>query len=162
MDVTVIGTGYVGLVVGSCLAEAGNYVTCADIDEEKIARLNSGEVPIYEPGLDRLISHNLAEGRLRFTTDPAEGIRKADAIFVAVGTPPGEDGSANLDFVREAARTIGDHLKPHAVIIMKSTVPVGTSEKVRRWVEEELDQRILLSVRYTDAAWRVVEVWISP
>jgi len=131
MEVTVIGTGYVGLVVGSCLAEAGNQVTCADIDEEKIARLNSGEVPIYEPGLDRLISHNLAEGRLRFTTDSAEGIRKADAIFVAVGTPPGDDGSANLDFVREAARTIGDNLKPETVVIMKSTVPVGTSEVVR-------------------------------
>ncbi len=131
MEVTVIGTGYVGLVVGSCLAEAGNQVTCADIDEEKIARLNSGEVPIYEPGLDRLISHNLAEGRLRFTTDSAEGIRTADAIFVAVGTPPGHDGAANLDYVRDAARTIGDNLRPEAVVIMKSTVPVGTSEVVR-------------------------------
>jgi len=131
MVVTVIGTGYVGLVVGSCLAEAGNHVTCADIDEEKIAKLNSGEVPIYEPGLDRLISHNLAEGRIVFTTEPAEGIRKSDVIFIAVGTPPGEDGSANLEYVRSAARTIGDHLRSDTVVVMKSTVPVGTSEIVR-------------------------------
>ena len=141
MVVTVIGTGYVGLVVGSCLAEAGNHVTCADIDEAKIAQLNSGEVPIYEPGLDRLISHNLAEGRIVFTKDPAEGIRKSDVIFIAVGTPPGEDGSANLDYVRSAARTIGDHLKPDAVLIMKSTVPVGTSEVVREEVSSRTDAR---------------------
>lgn len=139
MDVTVIGTGYVGLVVGSCLAEAGNHVTCADIDEQKIARLNSGEVPIYEPGLDRLISHNLSAGRLRFTTDAREGIPSAEAIFIAVGTPPGADGSANLDFVREAARTIGDHIQPHAVVIMKSTVPVGTSEIVRAEIRSRTD-----------------------
>jgi len=141
MVVTVIGTGYVGLVVGSCLAEAGNHVTCADIDGDKIARLNSGEVPIYEPGLDRLISHNLAEGRIVFTTDAAEGIRRSDVIFIAVGTPPEEDGSANLEYVREAARTIGDNLKPDAVVIMKSTVPVGTSEIVRREIASRTDAR---------------------
>ena len=139
MEVTVIGSGYVGLVVGSCLAEAGNRVTCADVDEEKIRRLNSGEVPIYEPGLDRLISHNLAAGRLRFTIDPSEGIRAADVIFVAVGTPPGEDGSANLGFVREAARTVGEHLRPHTVVVMKSTVPVGTSEIVRAEIRSQTD-----------------------
>lgn len=131
MEVTVIGTGYVGLVVGSCLAEGGNRVTCADIDADKIAQLNSGEISIYEPGLDRLVSHNLSSGRLRFTTDVGEGVRTADAIFIAVGTPPGEDGSANLSFVLEAARTIGDHIRPNTVVIMKSTVPVGTSELVR-------------------------------
>ena len=131
MEVTVIGTGYVGLVVGSCLAEGWNRVTCTDIDAGKIARLNSGEVSIYEPGLDRLVSHNLAAGRLRFTTDVGEGIRTADAIFIAVGTPLGEDGSANLAFVLEAARAIGDHIRPNTVVIMKSTVPVGTSEVVR-------------------------------
>ncbi|MDX1395964.1 MAG: UDP-glucose/GDP-mannose dehydrogenase family protein [Gemmatimonadota bacterium] len=141
MVVTVIGTGYVGLVVGSCLAEAGNHVTCADIDESKIARLNSGEVPIYEPGLDRLISHNLAEGRIVFTTDAAEGLRKADVVFIAVGTPPGEDGAANLDYVREAARTIGDHIRQDAVVIMKSTVPVGTSEVVREEIAGRTDVR---------------------
>lgn len=139
MEVTVIGTGYVGLVVGSCLAEAGNRVTCADIDEDKIARLSEGEVPIYEPGLDRLLKHNLAEGRLSFTTDAAEGVRLADAIFIAVGTPPGDDGSANLEQVRAAARTIGGHIRPGAVVIMKSTVPVGTSEIVRSEVAGQTD-----------------------
>ena len=139
MQVTIIGTGYVGLVVGSCLAEAGNHVVCADIDEEKIARLTAGEVPIYEPGLGRLLKHNLAEGRLRFTTDAAEGITLADVIFIAVGTPPGEDGSANLDHVRTASRTIGDHIRAGAVVIMKSTVPVGTSEVVRNEVASRTD-----------------------
>ena len=139
MEVTVIGTGYVGLVVGSCLAEAGNRVTCADIDEDKIRRLNEGEVPIYEPGLDRLLKHNLAEGRLCFTTDTAEGVRVADVIFIAVGTPPGDDGSANLEYVRAAARTIGDHIRPDAVVVMKSTVPVGTSGIVREEVASRTD-----------------------
>ncbi|MFV1985922.1 MAG: UDP-glucose/GDP-mannose dehydrogenase family protein [Gemmatimonadota bacterium] len=141
MVVTVVGTGYVGLVVGSCLAEAGNHVTCADIDESKIVLLNSGEVPIYEPGLDRLISHNLAEGRIVFTTDSAEGIRKADVVFIAVGTPPGEDGSANLEYVREAARTIGDHIRADTVVVMKSTVPVGTSEIVRAEISDRTEVR---------------------
>jgi UDPglucose 6-dehydrogenase len=141
MVVTVIGTGYVGLVVGSCLAEAGNHVTCADIDKSKIALLNSGEVPIYEPGLDRLISHNLAEGRIVFTTDAAEGLRKADVVFVAVGTPPGQDGSANLDFVCQAARTIGEHIRADTVVVMKSTVPVGTSDIVRREIASRTDVR---------------------
>lgn len=139
MEVTVIGTGYVGLVVGSCLAEAGNRVTCADVDEDKIRRLNSGEVPIYEPGLERLISHNLAAGRLRFTTDSAEGIPTADVIFIAVGTPPGSDGSADLGYVLEAARTIGDHIRPHTVVIMKSTVPVGTGDRVRAEIKGRTD-----------------------
>ena len=139
MEVTVIGTGYVGLVVGSCLAEGGNRVTCVDIDVDKIARLNSGEISIYEPGLDRLVSHNLASGRLRFTTDVGEGVRTADAIFIAVGTPPGEDGSANLAFVLEAARTIGDRIRPNTVVIMKSTVPVGTSEMVRSEIASRTD-----------------------
>lgn len=139
MDVTVIGTGYVGLVVGACLAEAGNHVTCADIDADKVARLNRGDVPIYEPGLDRLMSRNLEEGRLRFTTEAAEGVKTADAIFIAVGTPPGDDGSANLDFVREASRTIGDHIRPHTIVIMKSTVPVGTNRIVRREIASRTD-----------------------
>jgi UDPglucose 6-dehydrogenase len=132
MEITVIGTGYVGLVVGACLAEAGNRITCADVDRHKIDRLNSGEIPIYEPGLEPLISRNLEEGRLEFTTDPEEAIERSDVIFVAVGTPPGDDGSASLEQVLEAARTIGSHLKPGVLVIMKSTVPVGTSDKVRR------------------------------
>ena len=139
MEVTVIGTGYVGLVAGSCLSGAGNRVTCADVDEEKIRRLNAGDVPIYEPGIERLISENLAAGRLRFTTDAAEGVRTADVIFVAVGTPPGEDGLADLDFVRDAARVIGDHVRPHAVVVMKSTVPVGTCDLVRAEIARRTD-----------------------
>ena len=135
MEITVIGTGYVGLVVGACLAEAGNDVTCADIDEEKIARLGRGEIPIYEPGLGRLISHNLAESRLHFTTDPAEGISRSDVVFIAVGTPPDGTGSANLEYVRSAARTVGENLRPGTVVIMKSTVPVGTSRLVREEIE---------------------------
>jgi UDPglucose 6-dehydrogenase len=144
MEVTVIGTGYVGLVVGSCLAEAGNRVTCTDIDADKIRCLNEGEVPIYEPGLGRLLKHNLAEGRLCFTTDTAEGVRVADAIFIAVGTPPGDDGSANLEHVRAAARTIGEHIRPDAVVIMKSTVPVGTSEIVRAEVSSRTDSNFYM------------------
>ena len=144
MQVTIIGTGYVGLVVGSCLAEAGNHVVCADIDEDKIKRLAAGQVPIYEPGLGRLLKHNLAEGRLRFTADASEGIELADVIFVAVGTPPGEDGSADLNHVRAAARTIGDHIRPDAVVIMKSTVPVGTSEIVREEVASRTDSRFYM------------------
>ncbi len=139
MEITVLGTGYVGLVAGACLAEAGNRVTCADVDEAKIARLKAGEVPIYEPGLDRLLSRNLAEGRLEFTTDPGDGIARSDVVFVAVGTPPDEHGHANLEYVRSAARTIGQHIKPGAVVIMKSTVPVGTSRIVREEVSSCTD-----------------------
>ena len=139
MDVTVIGTGYVGLVAGSCLAGAGNRVTCVDVDENKVGRLNAGEVPIYEPGLEPLISENLAAGRLRFTTDAAGGVRKADVIFIAVGTPPGADGFADLEAVRAAAGSIAGHLRPHAVVVMKSTVPVGTSEIVRAEIAGRTD-----------------------
>ena len=139
MDVTVIGTGYVGLVAGSCLAGAGNRVTCVDVDERKLGRLNAGEVPIYEPGLEPLISENLAAGRLRFTTDAAAGVRAADVIFVAVGTPPGADGFADLEAVRAAAGTIAGHVRPHAVVVMKSTVPVGTSEIVRAEIASRTD-----------------------
>ncbi len=139
MEITVIGTGYVGLVAGSCLAGSGNRVTCADVDEEKIRRLNSGDVPIYEAGIERLISEGLAAGRLRFTTDAAEGVRTADVIFVAVGTPPGQGGLADLDFVLDAARVIGDHLRPGAVVVMKSTVPVGTNDIVRAEIARRTD-----------------------
>ncbi len=139
MQITVIGTGYVGLVVGACLSEAGNHVTCADIDASKIDRLNEGEVPIYEPGLDRLIERNLSEGRLRFTTDPTESLTRAEVVFIAVGTPPDEDGSADLKHVLAAARTVGRHIRPETILITKSTVPVGTSAKVREAVEEVTD-----------------------
>jgi UDPglucose 6-dehydrogenase len=134
MRVAVVGTGYVGLVVGACLAEAGNEVTCADVAEEKIALLRHNRMPIYEPGLEPLVVRNQAEGRLRFTTDVPDAVRSSDVIFIAVGTPPDEDGSADLQHVLEVARTIGEHMTGPRVVITKSTVPVGTAEKVRRTI----------------------------
>jgi UDPglucose 6-dehydrogenase len=129
--VTVFGSGYVGLVGGACLAETGNDVVCADIDAEKVARLQAGEVPIYEPGLEPLVRRNSADGRLRFTTDLAAAVRHGEVLFIAVGTPPGEDGSADLQHVLAVADTIGRHLDGPKVVATKSTVPVGTAEKVR-------------------------------
>ncbi len=140
MNVTVIGSGYVGLVVGACLAETGNRVTCADIDAEKISRLNAGEVPIYEPGLDRLISRNLAEGRLRFTTEVGAAVETARVVFIAVGTPPDEDGAADLQHVLNVAGVIGRHMQDELVVITKSTVPVGTAAKVRSEIEQHTDR----------------------
>lgn len=139
MNVTVIGSGYVGLVVGACLAETGNSVVCADIDAEKVARLNEGDVPIYEPGLDRLLARNLDEGRLEFTTDVASAVRRGQVVFVAVGTPPGEDGSADLKHVLEVAAVIGQNLVDEKVVITKSTVPVGTARLVRAEIERHTD-----------------------
>jgi UDPglucose 6-dehydrogenase len=137
MHVTVIGTGYVGLVVGAGLAEMGNDVICADIDETKIARLMAGELPIYEPGLEPLVERNTGEDRLRFTTDVEHAIREADIIMIAVGTPEGEDGSADLQHVLDVARTIGRSMNGPKVVITKSTVPVGTGAKVRAAIEAE-------------------------
>jgi UDPglucose 6-dehydrogenase len=131
MNISVIGTGYVGLVTGTCLAESGNHVICMDIDERKIELLNSGAVPIYEPGLEELIKRNVAHGRLNFTTDMAKSVKNADIIFIAVGTPPGEDGSADLKYVLGAAKEIGKHMNGYKVVINKSTVPVGTADKVK-------------------------------
>jgi UDPglucose 6-dehydrogenase len=131
MKISVIGSGYVGLVTGACLAESGNDVICMDVDVRKIGMLLSGNVPIYEPGLEELIKHNTASGRLSFTADMAKAVRGADLIFIAVGTPPGEDGSADLKYVLAAAASIGKHLNGYKVVINKSTVPVGTGDKVR-------------------------------
>ncbi len=131
MKVAVIGTGYVGLVTGTCLAESGNHVICMDIDEQKIAMLSSGTVPIYEPGLEELVKRNVAHGRLTFTTDMAVTVKNSEAIFIAVGTPPGEDGSADLKHVLGAAREIGKHMNGYKIVVNKSTVPVGTGDKVR-------------------------------
>ena len=139
MNVTVIGSGYVGLVVGACLSETGNRVICADIDAQKISRLNAGEVPIYEPGLDRLISRNLSEGRLQFTTDVGAAIESARVVFIAVGTPPDEDGAADLQHVLGVAEVIGKHMQDELVVITKSTVPVGTAAKVRSVIEKQSD-----------------------
>ncbi|MDH4162374.1 MAG: UDP-glucose/GDP-mannose dehydrogenase family protein [Nitrospirota bacterium] len=131
MKISVIGTGYVGLVTGTCLAESGNRVICMDIDARKIGLLNAGTVPIYEPGLEELIKRNVSHGRLSFTTDIATAVRNAEVIFIAVGTPPGEDGSADLKYVLAAAREIGRHMNGYKVVVNKSTVPVGTGDKVR-------------------------------
>jgi UDPglucose 6-dehydrogenase len=136
MNICVIGTGYVGLVVGTCFAETGNRVTCVDIDEAKIQGLRKGKVPIYEPGLEELIARNAEEGRLFFSTDLGEAVRKAKVCFIAVGTPPGEDGSADLRHVLSVARTIGENLNDYKVIVNKSTVPVGTAQKVRAEIEK--------------------------
>ena len=142
MHIAVIGTGYVGLVAGACLAETGNDVVCADIDADKIALLEGGGIPIYEPGLEALVERNLRSGRLRFTTDIAEAVKASGIIFIAVGTPPDEDGSADLQHVLEAAKTIGRAMDGERIVITKSTVPVGTAEKVREAVESETDHPV--------------------
>ncbi|WFE72456.1 UDP-glucose/GDP-mannose dehydrogenase family protein [Halomonas sp. M1] len=130
MNITVFGTGYVGLVAGACLAEVGHQVTCMDINPERIARLNAGETPIFEPGLSTILQQNRAAGRLHFTTNTADAVAKGDLLFIAVGTPPDEDGSADLRYVLNVARSIGEHMAGYKLIINKSTVPVGTAEKV--------------------------------
>ena len=141
MKVTIIGSGYVGLVTGACLAEQGNNVFCLDLDPKKIAILNSGGVPIYEPGLKEMIERNRAAGRLQFSTDIAESVAHGDIQFIAVGTPPDEDGSADLQYVVAAARNIGRHMTTAKVVVDKSTVPVGTAEKVTAAIAEELSKR---------------------
>lgn len=137
MNISVIGTGYVGLVVGACLAETGNNVCCADIDEGKIARLKKNDIPIYEPGLEALVERNQKEQRLTFTTQLPEAIGSADVIFIAVGTPPGEDGSADLKYVLQVADLIGKHMKREIVVVTKSTVPVGSAAKVEKAIAKE-------------------------
>ena len=141
MKVTVIGTGYVGLVSGTCLAELGNDVVCLDVDPEKIRVLLDGGMPIYEPGLQDLVRRNVAAGRLHFTTDVAKAVHHGTIQFIAVGTPPDEDGSADLQYVAAAARNIGKHMTDYKVIVDKSTVPVGTADKVRAAVAQELALR---------------------
>ncbi len=141
MRVTVFGIGYVGLVTGTCLAEAGNEVVCVDVDAGRVEALNRGEIPIYEPGLEPLVRGNHEAGRLHFTVDAAEGIAHGEVVFIAVGTPPDEDGSADLRYVLEVARTIGRHLEHPAVVVDKSTVPVGTAEKVQAAIASELAAR---------------------
>ncbi len=141
MKISIVGTGYVGLVSGTCFAETGVTVTCVDIDEEKIAKLNAGEVPIYEPGLDRMIKRNVEKGRLFFSTSLNESLKDAEVVFIAVGTPPDEDGSADLQYVISVAREVGQHMKDYVVVVTKSTVPIGTAEKVRTALAEELGKR---------------------
>jgi UDPglucose 6-dehydrogenase len=139
--VTVFGSGYVGLVTGACFADAGNQVLCVDIDTDKVARLQKGEMPIHEPGLEQIVKRNFDKGRLRFTTDAVEGIRHGLFQFIAVGTPPEEDGSADLSHVLAVAETIGRHMTDFRIVVDKSTVPVGTADKVRERIERTLAER---------------------
>jgi UDPglucose 6-dehydrogenase len=141
MKITVIGTGYVGLVSGACLADVGNDVLCLDVDAKKIAMLQSGGMPIHEPGLDQVVQRNVAAGRLHFTTEPQRAVQFGTVQFIAVGTPPDEDGSADLKYVLAAARNIGRHMTDYKLIVDKSTVPVGTADKVKAAVAEELERR---------------------
>ncbi len=141
MNIAIVGTGYVGLVSGACFAEVGANVTCIDIDSEKIEALRRGVIPIYEPGLEELVKRNVSAGRLHFSTSLPEVIDSVEAVFCAVGTPPDDDGSADLRAVRSVARTFGQHIKRFSILVTKSTVPVGTSAIIRRIVEEELERR---------------------
>ncbi len=141
MNIAIVGTGYVGLVSGTCFAEMGVNVTCVDVDQNKINSLLEGRVPIYEPGLDEMVLRNSKEGRLHFTTDLASVLDKVEIVFSAVGTPPDEDGSADLSYVLEVARTVGRNMNRYLVLVTKSTVPVGTARKVKAAIQEELDRR---------------------
>jgi len=141
MNIAVVGTGYVGLVSGACFAEMGINVTCVDIDKEKISKLLSGIIPIYEPGLEELVKRNVEEGRLHFTTDLTTVLNDVDVVFSAVGTPSDEDGSADLKYVLDVARTFGKNINKYTILVTKSTVPVGTSQKIKDVIKEELDIR---------------------
>lgn len=141
MNIAIVGTGYVGLVSGTCFAEIGANVTCVDVDANKIERLKNGEIPIYEPGLDDLVLKNVKAGRLKFATSLADVLNEQEIVFSAVGTPPDEDGSADLKYVLQVAKTIGENLNKYIVVVTKSTVPVGTAKKVRETIQNELDKR---------------------
>ena len=141
MKIAVVGTGYVGLVTGSCLADVGMDVTCVDVDANKIANLHKGILPIYEPGLEDIVERNTKAGRLKFTTTLRDAVEVAEAAFIAVGTPPGEDGSADLRYVLAVAKQIGETMTDYLVVITKSTVPVGTAEKVRTELKAALAAR---------------------
>ncbi|MCA4531117.1 UDP-glucose/GDP-mannose dehydrogenase family protein [Bacteroides xylanisolvens] len=141
MDIAIVGTGYVGLVSGTCFAEMGANVTCVDVNESKIRSLLNGEIPIYEPGLDEMVFRNHREGRLNFTTDLATCLDTVDIVFSAVGTPPDEDGSADLQYVLAVAREFGKNIKKYTILVTKSTVPVGTAKKVKKTIKEELEKR---------------------
>ncbi|HEY3371369.1 MAG TPA: UDP-glucose/GDP-mannose dehydrogenase family protein [Prolixibacteraceae bacterium] len=141
MKISVVGTGYVGLVSGTCFSQTGVDVVCVDVDEKKINKLNNGQIPIYEPGLEDIFKYNVEKGRLLFTTNLEESLIDSEAVFIAVGTPPGEDGSADLKYVLDVARSIGRYMDHYMVVVTKSTVPVGTSMKVKAVIQQELDKR---------------------
>jgi UDPglucose 6-dehydrogenase len=141
MNIAIVGTGYVGLVSGTCFAEMGAHVTCVDVDTQKIEKLKNGIMPIYEPGLEELVKRNVGFGRLKFTTDLTEVLDDVEVVFSAVGTPPDEDGSADLKYVLAVARQFGQHINKYTILVTKSTVPVGTAKKVKAAIQEELDKR---------------------
>ena len=141
MRVAVIGTGYVGLVTGTCFSDMGNEVWCVDVDRAKIERLKKGEIPIYEPGLSEMVKKNHESGALNFTTEIGEALKRCNICFIAVGTPMGEDGSADLKYVLAVAKSIGEVMERHTYVVDKSTVPVGTAKKVRSAIQAELDKR---------------------
>ncbi|HRV99385.1 MAG TPA: UDP-glucose 6-dehydrogenase, partial [Aminobacteriaceae bacterium] len=141
MRICVVGTGYVGLVTGACFAEVGNDVCCVDVDERKIAMLQEGRIPIYEPGLEEIVKRNASQGRLRFTTSLKEGMERALFVFIAVGTPPDGTGAADLSFVERVAREIGENMESYKVVVTKSTVPVGTTLRVKEIVGEQVALR---------------------
>lgn len=141
MNIAIVGTGYVGLVSGTCFAEMGSQVTCIDVDEKKISQLLAGEMPIYEPGLEDLVKRNVNSGRLKFTTNLAKVLDDVEVVFSAVGTPPDEDGSADLKYVLQVAKTFGQHINKYTILVTKSTVPVGTAEKVKAVIQDELSKR---------------------
>jgi UDPglucose 6-dehydrogenase len=146
MHIAVVGTGYVGLVTGACFAEFGVDVTCVDVDAEKIERLSAGIMPIYEPGLEPLVTKNVQSGRLRFTTDVKQAVEQALVVFLAVGTPPREDGSPDLSFVETAVRSVAEFMNGYKVIVTKSTVPIGTGEYLRRLIREHQRSRVNFGV----------------
>ena len=152
MNIAIVGTGYVGLVSGTCFADTGANVTCVDVDAQKIERLKNGEIPIFEPGLDELVVKNVKAGRLHFTTDLSSVLDDVEIVFSAVGTPPDEDGSADLKYVLQVARTIGQHMNHYMVVVTKSTVPVGTAAKVRKTIEEELEKRGMKGLEFDVAS----------
>ena len=141
MNIAIVGTGYVGLVSGTCFAEMGAHVTCVDVDAQKIQKLQDGIMPIYEPGLEELVKRNVGFGRLSFTTDLTEVLDDVEVVFSAVGTPPDEGGSADLKYVLVVARQFGQHISKYTILVTKSTVPVGTARKVKAAIQEELDKR---------------------
>ena len=141
MKVAIVGTGYVGLVTGTCFAEVGMDVTCIDIDQNKIDNLHKGILPIYEPGLDEMVNRNVQKKRLHFSTNLKDSIQGAEVVFIAVGTPPDEDGSADLKYVLAVASSIGEHMQQPLVVVTKSTVPVSTAEKVRKALQAQLEKR---------------------
>lgn len=141
MNIAIVGTGYVGLVSGTCFAEMGATVTCVDVDANKISKLNNGEMPIYEPGLEELVKRNVEYGRLMFTTDLPSVLDNVEVVFSAVGTPPDEDGSADLKYVLAVAKQFGQNINKYTILVTKSTVPVGTAKKVKAAIQAELDKR---------------------